>query len=250
MATTEPLTLYPEAEETEGLTARGTHGYYRRSDTYWIIVAPTSLGNDRDWQMKGYERLIRYGEFFNGTTGGKPNTRDENGNPWNPADERWRQIFLRGGAKEFPVEQILAYRWHLRPPYKEVTFPQLKGLQITDLECPECDKGVFSSLNAQEAALWLKQHLTSEINAQHKYTPADLRALSQERGLDFDSGRLSRFKKIREEMHGPTAGDADLGEDHEQAESSGDDPNDDPSGEQPAGKNKSVRRRGKARRSR
>ena len=246
----EPATLYPEPVQGEVLTGKGTHGYYRRPDNEWIMALPTSLGNDRDWQLKGFQRLIKYGEFPNGTTGEKPNTRDENGNPWNPADEPWRQIFLRGGGKEFPITQVLAYRWHLRPPYLEAKFPQLDGVEVTNLECPECDKGVFASRNPQEASLMLKQHLTSEINAQHKYTPADLRALAQEWGLDFDSGRLARLRKIREEIHGPTAGDADVGEDEEQTEYSGLDPDNDQAGGRPNGNGKSVRRRGKARRSR
>ena len=247
MATMEPLTLYPDADKAEGLTAKGTHGYYKRPDNEWIMALPTSLGNDRDWQMKGFQRLLKYGEFHNGTTGEKPNTRDDNGVPWNPANEPWRQIFLRGGAHEFPITQVLAYRWHLRPPYREVKFPQLEGITVTDLECPECDKGVFSSRNSQEATLWLRQHLTSEINAQHKYAPADLRALAQEWGLDFDSGRLSRLKKIREEIHGPT-GDADLGENGEATGYVEPDPDNGQAGDN--GKSKSVRRRGKARRSR
>ena len=95
--------------------------------------------------------------------------------------------------------------------------------------------------------MWLRQHLTSEINAQHKYTPADLRALAQEWGLDFDSGRLSRLKKIREEIHGPT-GDADLGENGESTGYVEPDADNGQAGNN--GKSKSVRRRGKARRSR
>lgn len=243
-------TLYPTPAQTDGQTTKGFHGYYRRPDNEWIVVAPTSMGNAHDWQLKGFERLTKYGEFANGTTGGKPNITDDNGNPWNPADEPWRQIFLRGGEREFPITQVLAYRWHLRPPYKEVKFPQLGGLNVTNLECPECDKGVFASLNPQEAVSWLKQHLTSQINAQHKYTPTDLRELAREWGLDFDSGRFSRLKKISEELHGPTAGDADVGEDEEQAEYRGLDSDNDQAGERPKGNGQSVRRRGKARRSR
>ena len=78
---TGPATLYPEPIQGEALTGKGTHGYYRRPDNEWIMALPTSLGNDRDWQLKGFQRLIKYGEFPNGTTGEKPNTRDENGNP-------------------------------------------------------------------------------------------------------------------------------------------------------------------------
>lgn len=246
----EPATLYPEPATGEALTAKGTHGYYRRPDNEWIMTLPTSLGNDRDWQLKGFQRLIKYGEFANGSTGGKPNTRDDNGNPWNPADEPWRQMFLRDGARDFPISQVLAYRWHLRPPYKEAKFPQLDGIDIVTLECPECTRGVFASRDAQEASLWLKQHLTSQINAQHKYTPTDLRELAREWKLDFDSGRTRRLQKISEELHGSTVGDADVGEDKEPAGYSGVDPDNDQAGEQPNGKNKSVRRRGKARRSR
>src|SRR3990170_1107135 len=103
----EPATLYPEPVHGEVLTGKGTHGYYRRPDNEWIMALPPFLGNDRDWQLKGFQRLIKYGEFANGTTGEKPNTRDENGNPWNPADEPWRQMFLRGGGKESGVPGVL-----------------------------------------------------------------------------------------------------------------------------------------------
>ena len=101
-------------------------------------------------------------------------------------------IFQLGGAKEFPVEQIIAYRWHVRPPYREVQFPQLAGVEITNYGCPECEKGIFASVNPSEAAQMLRTHLTSAIDAQHRYSPTDLTSLGKEWGIDFDSARMGR----------------------------------------------------------
>jgi len=191
---TQAPTLYPEIREVEGPPGKGLHGYYRKANG-WIVVASTTSGNREGYEYKGGTFLPMYGQFANGTFQGAARERDARGVPWNPADEPWRLIFQKGGAKEFPVDQIIAYHWHVRPPYKEAKFPQLQGVEIEDLPCPECDKGIFSSPNLQEAAVMLKAHLTSGINDRHKYTPTDLRELGQEWGLNFETARTRKAAK-------------------------------------------------------
>ena len=197
--TLEAPTLFPEPIEAHSPPGKGKHGYYRRSDdggpaANWIVIAATTPTNRSDYEYKGFTYLQKYGEFKNGTNEARAaeHERDAKGNPWNPAREPWRLIFQMNGAKEFPVSQIIEYRWHIRPPYREVTFPQLEGVEVTDYYCPECDKGVFSSVNPQEAAQQLRSHLTSGVGDAHKYTPADLQALGKEYGIDFSSARVGR----------------------------------------------------------
>ena len=197
--TQEAPTLYPEPIEAHAPPGKGKHGYYRRIEdgspaSGWVVVASTTPSNRSDYEYKGFTFLSRYKEFSNGSAQprAKAKERDARGNPWNPAVEPWRLIFQLNGAKEFPIDQIIAYRWHIRPPYKEVSFPQLKGTEITNYGCPECEKGIFSSTNPKAAAAMLRQHLTSSIDAQHKYSPADLSTLGKEWDIDFDSARMGR----------------------------------------------------------
>lgn len=110
--------------------------------------------------------------------------------PWNSALFPWMQIFQLHGEKEFPLSQIIAFRWHIRPPYRGIVFPQLEGVDITDYQCPECEKGLFSATNPREAARQLRIHLTSAINEQHKYTPRDIRELGEDWGIDFETRRV------------------------------------------------------------
>lgn len=190
---TEAPSLYPEVREAAGPPGRGKHGYYK-SEKGWVLVASTTPSNRADWEYKGYTFLPQYGEFINGTNqpGAKQKERDARGLPWNPAIEPYRLIFQKDGAKEFPAAQVIAYRWHIRPPYREVTFPQLEGLDITNYQCPECNKGLFSSTSAAEAAEQLKTHLTCQIDGRHKYTPRDLKELENEWGVRFETARVGR----------------------------------------------------------
>ena len=202
---TDAPTLYPEPIEAHAPPGKGRHGYYRKPDG-WIVVAATTPSNRSDYEYKGFTFLPQYGEFTNGSAQPRAaaKERDARGNPWNPALEPWRLIFQLNGAKEFPVDQVIGYRWHIRPPYREVSFPQLAGIEITNYGCPECEKGVFASINPLEAAQMLRTHLTSAIDAQHKYSPSDLAGLGKEWDIDFDSSRMGRRTVTFEEPEKPT----------------------------------------------
>lgn len=187
VSTYEAPSLFPTPADVKAPPGRGKHGYYRNLRG-WIVVASTTPSNRSDTEYKGGRYLSQYGEFENGTQGGDPKCYDDRGVLFNSAHEPWRLIFQRGGAAEFPVDQIVAYGWHLRPPYREVTFPQMEGAAVFDLPCPECDR-VFSALAERQVAQFLRQHLTSRVDEAHSYTPADLKELGQEWEIKFDTAR-------------------------------------------------------------
>ena len=178
----EALDLFPEIREAMAPAGRGLHGYYRKRNG-WIVTAPTGKGNKEDFEYMGHEFLPRYGQFKN--VNDVTHEVDINGAPWNSFAEPWRVIFQRGGAKEFPIDQIVAYHWHIKPPYRQVEFPQLGGVEIHDLFCPECENGIFSSRNERDAARQLRQHLMSKINTGHDYRVEDLNSLGKQWGIDL-----------------------------------------------------------------
>ena len=183
--------LYPEVQDAVTPPGKGEHGYYRRDDNGWIITAPVWPSYRSDMEFKGYVFLPQYGTWVHGTPWGNTN-RDDRGIGYNALQEPWRRIFARGGAKEFPVTQIIAYGWHRQPAYREVTFPQIKGVKIYDLPCPECSR-VFGSMTEDEAVANLRTHLTSTVDRPHSYSPTDLRELGKELGVNFDSARIRRY---------------------------------------------------------
>lgn len=193
----EAPTLYPTPADVEVRGGKGLHGYYRNK-AGWIVVQSTTPANKEATIYKGGTFLNKYGEFTNGTSGANPRERDDRGMPWNPADEPWRLIFQRGGAIEFPLEQVLAYHWHINPPYREVEFPQLADLNVTDYFCPECEKGVFSSSEPPEAAEMLRIHLTSGIDRRHEYRTEDLTLLGEREGIDFFTRAISKRSVTRQ----------------------------------------------------
>ena len=199
-------TLYPEVQTVRSPVGRGLHGYYRKPNG-WIVVASTTSSNRQDYEYKGFTFLSRYGQFKNdGDAGGQTlKAVDAKGQPWNPISEQWRLLFQQGGAKEFAVDQIIAYHWHLSPPYREIVFPQLTSITVTDYFCPECDRGIFSAVNPMEAAQALRIHLTSGVSDSHHYTAEDLRKLGQEEGIDFFSARRVKGS-VRRGMAQPKEG--------------------------------------------
>lgn len=192
---TEAPPLFPEVRQQSGPPERGLHGYWRK-DNGWIITGNIGTPANRShFELKGFTALPQYGTFKpgSGDSQAAPNETDVNGAPWNPALEPWRMIFQKGGAKEFPVAQIIAFQWHIRPPYREVTFPQLAGVDVYDIPCPECTR-IFSSTNERESALMLRGHLTTKVDPKHSYTVSDLKKLGEEWEIDFESARTKFVK--------------------------------------------------------
>ena len=198
--------LFPDLREVNAPPDQGRHCYFRRSlnevnsdghphpQRGWIITGNATWSNVQHFTEKGYERLPHYGTFVIDTADprGTPKAIDTRGVPWNSALEPWKQILQMGGAKEFPVSQIIAMHWDIHPPYRGVAFPQLRGVEVTNYQCPECTRGPFSGLTPRAAAELLRQHLTSRIDNRHEYRPEDIREVGRALGIDFYTRNLSR----------------------------------------------------------
>lgn len=198
--------LYPEVAEVKTPPGRGEHGYYRKAGNGWIVTAPIWHTFRADMEYKGCEFLPRYGAFTIDQPWGTPN-KDATGARFNSALEPWRIIFQKGGAKEFPVEQVIAFRWHINSPYAEVKFPQLEGVEVHDLWCPECESVVFSALSERGAVDQLRRHLTSGKDNAHSYKPGDLMALGEQWKMDFGFAG-SGGKAVRRRTRATTEGDS------------------------------------------
>lgn len=174
----EAPTLFPDAVETKA-TELNFYYYYRKPDG-WIVSAAGWPQEYAKRIRQGWEALVQYGTFTPGQV-----SRDTRGVRFNPHLEPWRVICQKGGAKEFLVEQVIAYNWHLAPPYKEVEFPQLEGVEVDVLDCPECNVQPFHD----------PQHLAQHLRIRHDYTRLDLVTYGKEMGIDFS--RRTGKDKIR-----------------------------------------------------
>ena len=119
--------------------------YWRKgehdTDPGWIIVGPgLETGQAKRWMNRGREPLV----VFSYTDKVSPKTQRRETieyNENNLARERFYWFFKNGGAGEFPVEQVVAYHWHVKPPYgmSAEVFPQLLNFDIPEpLWCALC----------------------------------------------------------------------------------------------------------------
>lgn len=160
---------------------------YWRKPNGWVIAGP---GWPQEYAKRirhGWQHLGAYGSFVPGHL-----SRDTRGAAFSAAREGWRVGFQTdsdGFAKEFPVEQIIAYGWHITPPYREVKFPQLDGIEIETFECPECVRLPFS----------LASSLATHLRIGHDYSRTDLTEYGREMDIDFtQKGSREQERELRE----------------------------------------------------
>lgn len=169
---TQPRTLFPDRASTQK-TPLGDFMYYRKPDG-WIVPGQSAPNYFAGKLARGYTPLPQYGTFTPGQM-----SEDIRGVPFDAHAEMWRVIFQKDGAEAFPIDQIIAYNWHLAPPYAGVTFPQMEGVDVPVLDCPECDLTPCHDI----------ADLATHLRIGHKYTRADLKAYGDEIGIKFDRKR-------------------------------------------------------------
>ena len=127
---------------------RPSYGYYRQPNG-WITVSPAADLDELRYQRRGWTFLRSYGRL-------------EMNSPY-CADHPLEALFIRGGAKEMPVSQIVEQGLHLNPPIiptcgtvlnqfhprhsqacmagaQPVFFPQMEGRVAEGFPCRFCDE--------------------------------------------------------------------------------------------------------------
>ena len=116
----------------------------------WLLVGPSAVpGPDgrpltaqaESWMRKGRIPLIEYSytDEVSPITG-KRETIETSKNRLN-TEWRWYWLFKNGGAHLFPIDQIVTYKWHIKPPYglAKSVFPQLDEYEVPEpLYCHAC----------------------------------------------------------------------------------------------------------------
>jgi hypothetical protein len=150
--------------------------YYRKPPDFdhgregnWICWGDSQPGKRITMLERGFTPLPQFGRIDRYM---RDSTGEEIVDPAYP----WGNILRHpDGPSQFPVEQILTYRWHRRPPIPGIKFPQLQGMKIVEYECPECtDQTFFNAI-----------HLARHLRNSHDYEHRDLTALGQHLGIDF-----------------------------------------------------------------
>lgn len=175
--------------EVSTTPGRGNHIYWRL-ESDWIAHGEAHAAAWNQRMRRGHSPLQQYGQFPYSR-----NTVDADGEKWDARAQPWRMFFQKGGAKEFCVDQIFAHNWHLHPPYREVTFPQLEGIYWEAYDCPECERGVFTSREKGFAPADLVTHLRMG----HEWTRAEVAEYAREMDFTFKRKRRTHLPQELQE---------------------------------------------------
>jgi hypothetical protein len=147
--------LWKQRQQAQGAptTNRNINDIYWRKADGWITVGPNAqLGVDgrpltaqsETKKRYGWEPLIQYSftDRVSDKTGQRDTielTADRLGTP-----DKFYWFFVNGGAPLFPIDQIVAYHWHIKPPFglPKTVFPQLDEYDVPEPHyCPACAPG-------------------------------------------------------------------------------------------------------------
>lgn len=97
-----------------------------------------------------------------------------------------RPFLDNGGAKELPVTQVLAYKWHVKPPIPGLQFPQVDAVkdEIRHFICRDCEYDMWCLVDNDEAAAEAFRHLRQNKNdGRHNYPREEANALLESQGF-------------------------------------------------------------------
>ena len=199
-------------EQVSGLQQAGTGGgvvetgpsgypwqYYRRApqgvQAEWIVYGPGGANpkGQRDsgsyvhYMTKGMKPITGYGNLE------PPSAYKLPGEPYVPMLER-------GGAREFPAAQVLAYKWHLTPPLEGVLFPQYEAVKdkARQFVCEDCEFNIWMLDDDTETGMACFRHLRADTqDGRHSYSRREATAILMEQKLPFSAGR---FAALAEEL--------------------------------------------------
>lgn len=156
--------------------------YYRRPVrqddpmSNWIVIAPGGTAAAGKFAgRRAVEQYAHYqGKGFLPITAYGPAPVPNVGN-----DMLW--LLERGGAKEFPATQVLAYKWHVKPPLPGLLFPEYEKIKGTEIlaECEECNWNEWGLEGDKTVSVDFLLHLRQK----HGYPRKEAALLIREQGL-------------------------------------------------------------------
>ena len=169
---------------------RAAAGYLRKPGTGWIVVTQYRGGANIEMFLdRGFEPLRKYGDVtqFHGT--------NEDGKPKRDPAGIWGPILRhKDGPAEFSAEQIITARWYKESdlPVPGVKWPQLRGVQIKEYQCPQCNRAPFVSaigadgepLSIGDGTIGLANHLGT---SGHQWDRLSLMSYGEKVGIDFNA---------------------------------------------------------------
>ena len=163
--------------------------YWRRRDGRVIIGPEPRETMYPIYVRKQYEPLFQYGNL---PTPGSPVSCCPN---LQMKDNELHILMARGGAKEIAISQIINAGWHIHPPVihgKTIVFPQLAGVEIETVECPECDKPIHGRADSQEIIVRMRQH----GRGAHSWTRKETTEALVEVGYLKQAANLGGFRRF------------------------------------------------------
>jgi hypothetical protein len=164
--------------------------YYRKpsrgAEAGWIVINGTNAERQQGLFAKGFVPLQQYG-FVSPQDIALPYGARYEDEGQARSYRAWSTILLApGGPEEFPVDQLIAYRWYDPEvcPVPTARFPQLVGVTITRVWCEECSTVYYHK----------PTHLARHLRTVHQYDRADVRAYGEQYGINFqrDMGDVKR----------------------------------------------------------
>lgn len=164
--------------------------YYRKPprgvEAGWIVVNGTNPERQAGLFQKGFAPLHEYG-LVSPQDVPIPYHMQDREESVLQAYRTWSTILLApGGSEEFPVEQLISYRWYDPEvcPVPTARFPQLVGAQINRIWCEECSTVYYHKAT----------HLARHLRTVHRYDRADVRNYGEQYGINFarDMGDVKR----------------------------------------------------------
>ena len=189
----------------------GRHGeqviYFRKpvgdvENSGWITWCDSMSGSKyRDYVRRGFMPLEKYGvintsDWDARNAGSKEMPKGDPSWPSDPQERRayyiWGPILMHpDGPAEFPVEQILSFRWYRKPPIPDVYWPQLAGQKVREYKCPVpgCRRPAFVDIDEIGGVSSLASHLT----IMHEWDWQTIMAYGERQSIDFNKADVGNL---------------------------------------------------------
>lgn len=198
-------------DKGEGIVDAGPGGwpwqYYKRGEdgspmAGWVTSAPggatpkglRNVGALARFVSKGYKVLTAYGVAGVPTGSSRPGSR-------------FITLLQNGGAGEFPVSQVIAYRWHMEPPIPGIIFPDYEANRhrVKHFACEDCDFEQWFLDDDRETANACFRHLRrASGDGRHGYSRKDAAQAFRDQEIKPPTGRLA--DEIEKEKEGGQIG--------------------------------------------